>query len=105
MKQIWVKADPWDKDIAIAALESGADALVLPPGRSAEAKKFGVIRTMAEDGDLKPGTDVFMVDIASKEDEQRIARLCPGQAGDGNNAGLDHHSPGESYRPAAEYFS
>jgi 3-dehydroquinate synthase II len=77
MKQIWVKADPWDKDIAIAALESGADALVLPPGHSAEAKKYGVIRTIAADGDLKPGTDVFMVDIASKEDEQRIARLAP----------------------------
>jgi len=77
MKQVWVKADPWDKDIAIAALESGADALVLPPGRSAEAKKFGVIRTVAEDGDLKPGTDVFVVDIASKDDELRIARLCP----------------------------
>ena len=77
MKQVWVKADPWDKDIAIAALESGADALVLPPGHSAEAKKLGVIRTVAEDGDLKPGADVFMVDIASKEDEQRIARLAP----------------------------
>jgi 3-dehydroquinate synthase II len=77
MKQVWVKADPWDKDIAIAALESGADALVLPPGRSAEAKKLGVIRTIAEDGDLKPGTDVFMVAIASKEDEQRIACLSP----------------------------
>jgi 3-dehydroquinate synthase II len=77
MKQVWVKADPWHKDIAIAALESGADALVLPPGRSAEAKKFGVIRTVAEDGDLKPGTDVFVVDIASKDDELRIARLSP----------------------------
>ncbi len=30
MKQVWVKADPWSKEIAIAALESGADALVLP---------------------------------------------------------------------------
>jgi 3-dehydroquinate synthase II len=77
MKQVWVKADPWDKDIAIAALESGADALVLPPGRSVEAKKLGVIRTVAEDGDLKPGTDVFVVDIASKDDEVRIARLSP----------------------------
>jgi 3-dehydroquinate synthase II len=77
MKQVWVNVDPWDKDIAIAALESGASALVLPPGRSSEAKKLGVIRTVAEDGDLKPGTDVFMVDIASKGDEQRIARLAP----------------------------
>ena len=77
MKQVWVKADPWSKEIAIAALESGADALVLPPGCSAEAKKLGVIRTIADDGDLRLGKDVFLVEITSKADEQRIARLSP----------------------------
>jgi len=77
MKQVWVKADPWSKEIAIAALESGADALVLPPGYSAEAKKLGVIRTIADDGDLRLGKDVFLVEITSKEDELRIARLSP----------------------------
>jgi len=77
MKQVWVKADPWSKEIAIAALESGADALVLPPGCSAEAKKLGVIRTIADDGDLLLGKDVFLVEITSKEDELRIARLSP----------------------------
>lgn len=77
MKQVWVKADPWSKEIAIAALESGADALVLPAGYSAEAKKLGVIRTIADDGDLRLGKDVFLVEITSKEDELRIARLSP----------------------------
>lgn len=77
MKQVWVKADPWSKEIAIAALESGADALVLPPGCSAEAKKLGVIRTIADDGDLRLGKDVFLVEITSKADEERIARLSP----------------------------
>jgi len=77
MKQVWVKADPWSKEMAIAALESGADALVLPPGCSAEAKKLGVIRTVADDGDVRIGTDVFLVEITSKEDELRIARLSP----------------------------
>ena len=77
MKQVWVKADPWSKEIAIAALESGADALVLPPGCSAEAKKLGVIRTIADDGDLRLGTDVVLVEITSKADEERIARLSP----------------------------
>ena len=77
MKQVWVKADPWSKEIAIAALESGADALVLPPGYGTEAKKLGVIRTVADDGDLRIGTDVFLVEITSKEDELRIARLSP----------------------------
>ncbi len=77
MKQVWVKVDPWNKDLAIAALESGAEALVLPPGCSAEAKKLGVIRTIAVDGDVHLGTDVMQAAIISKDDEVRIARLSP----------------------------
>ena len=34
MKQIWVKAVPWNKNLAIAALESGADAVVIEKGES-----------------------------------------------------------------------
>ncbi len=30
MKKLWVNAVPYNKDVAIAALESGADAVVLP---------------------------------------------------------------------------
>ena len=30
MKKIWVKAIPWSKEIASAAIESGADALWIP---------------------------------------------------------------------------
>jgi hypothetical protein len=32
MKKIWVKAIPWNKEIAMAALECGADALWIPAG-------------------------------------------------------------------------
>jgi 3-dehydroquinate synthase II len=77
MKQVWVKADPWDKDIAVTALESGADALIVPAGFSAEVKKLGIMTTIAADGDLKPGTDVYFVEITSKQDEKRIAQLVP----------------------------
>ncbi len=75
MKQIWVKAVPWNKELVIAALESGADAVVLEKGRSEEVKKLGLITTVAEDGDLKPGTDVFEVAITSNEDEPKILAL------------------------------
>ncbi len=51
MKQVWVKADPWNKEIVVTALESGADAVIIPPGLSAEVKKLGIIRTIADDGD------------------------------------------------------
>jgi hypothetical protein len=26
MKRVWVRVEPWDKQLAIAALEAGADA-------------------------------------------------------------------------------
>lgn len=77
MKQVWVKVVPWDKELAVAALESGAEALVLPPGCSAEAKKLGVIRTVADDGDVQLGKDIVQAEITSKDDEVRIARLSP----------------------------
>jgi len=31
MKKIWVRANPWRKEIALAAIEGGADALWIPP--------------------------------------------------------------------------
>ena len=34
MKRLWVNVVPYEKEIAIAALASGAEALVLPEGQS-----------------------------------------------------------------------
>ncbi len=73
MKKVWVKVEPWRKDLVTAALEGGADAVVVPEGRSAEAKALGRITTVAPDGDLKPGEDVVFFPIASKDDEVRAA--------------------------------
>lgn len=77
MKQIWVKAIPWNKELAIAALESGADAVVIEKGLSSEVKKLGLIKTVADDGDIKPGRDVFEVEVRSRRDEQKILALAP----------------------------
>lgn len=74
MKKVWVQVDPWRKDLVTAALEAGADAVVLPAGCSAQAKALGRIATVAPDGDLRLGSDVLRFDIASKEDEIRAAR-------------------------------
>ena len=43
MKKFWVKISHWDKAVAAAALEAGADALVLGKGLSEKAKKLGLI--------------------------------------------------------------
>jgi len=75
MKRLWVNVVPYEKEIAIAALESGAEALVLPDGGSETVRQFGRIKTVEAGGDIKPGVDVEFVDIASKDDEDRAAAV------------------------------
>ncbi len=75
MKRFWVKIDPYDKQLAIAALESGAQAVVLPAGCSEKVKQLGRITTIAADGDLKPDQDVSFLEISSKADEISAAKL------------------------------
>ncbi len=75
MKRLWVNADPYEKDIAIAALESGAEAVVLPDGQTETVRQFGKIKTVEAEGDLKPGVDVEFIDISGKADEDRAAAV------------------------------
>jgi 3-dehydroquinate synthase II len=75
MKKIWVKAIPWKKEIAMAALECGADALWIPSGMGQEVKKMGIIPTVSEDGDLLLGRDVVVKEIREKKDEEEIVAL------------------------------
>ncbi len=74
MKKVWVNADPWNKEIVIRALECGADAVIVPRGCAPKVKELGLIPTVAEDGDIKPGKDVISLEISGKEDEVRAAR-------------------------------
>ncbi|UCH33886.1 MAG: 3-dehydroquinate synthase II [Armatimonadota bacterium] len=73
MKHIWVKIDPWDEALAGAALESGADAVVLAAGDTPKMKALGALPTVAPDGDIVPGTDVFWMEIRDKADEEAAA--------------------------------
>ena len=75
MKRLWINVVPYSKDIAIAALESGAEAVVLPDGDSDKVRQFGKIKTVEADGDIKPGTNVEFIDIAGKEDEGKAAAV------------------------------
>jgi 3-dehydroquinate synthase II len=68
MKELWVDIRPWDKELATTALESGADTLIVED--AAEVRELGRVRTVAPDGDLIPGTDVFEVEIAGKDTEE-----------------------------------
>jgi len=71
-KLFWVSVPKWDKKLVTAALESGADALVLSKGSSKKAKELGLITTIAPDGDLKLGKDVQEFLITKKEVENEI---------------------------------
>jgi len=75
MKKLWVNAVPYNKEIVITALESGAEAVVLPDGKSSTVREFGKIKTVEKQGDIKPGIDVEFIDITSKADEDKAAAV------------------------------
>jgi 3-dehydroquinate synthase II len=75
MKRVWVKAVPWNKEVALAAVECGADALWVPPGWAFEVRKMGIIPIVAEDGDFKLGQDVIEKEVREKRDEEEIVTL------------------------------
>ena len=75
MKKLWVNVVPYEKELAIAALESGAEAVVLPDGETKTVRQFGKIKTVEKNGDIKPGIDVEFIDITSKQDEDKAAAV------------------------------
>jgi len=80
MRRVWVKAVPWNKEVALAAVECGADALWVPPGRVSDVRKLGIIPIVAEDGDLKLGQDVIEKEVREKKDEEEIIALSLSKA-------------------------
>ncbi|HUT28790.1 MAG TPA: 3-dehydroquinate synthase II [Sedimentisphaerales bacterium] len=75
MKRLWINVVPYKKELAIAALESGAEAVVLPDGKTETVREFGKIKTVEKAGDIKPGIDVEFIDIAGKADEDKAAAV------------------------------
>jgi len=72
MKELWVKADPWDRELVIAAIEAGADAVIVDTEGVLKTKELGVIKTVSDDGDLRWGRDVVYAEIRNSEDEENI---------------------------------
>lgn len=79
MKKLWVNVVPYEKGLVTASLESGAEAVVVPDGKSEKVHQLGRIMTVAKDGDIKPGVDVVFIDIAGKQDEDKAAGIAPGK--------------------------
>jgi len=79
MKKLWVNVVPYEKNLVTTALESGAEAVVVPNGKNEKVHQLGRIQTVAKDGDIKPGVDFVFVDIAGKQDEDKAAGIAPGK--------------------------
>ncbi len=50
MRKIWVQIDPWNKELATTAIESGADGILLPNDSAEKVRALGKITTIAADG-------------------------------------------------------
>lgn len=72
-KRFWVNADPFNTEMITAAIESGAEAVIVPEGRHEETQRLGRITTIAADGDLRWGEGVQRVHIDNEKDEERVS--------------------------------
>ncbi|MBI5419545.1 MAG: 3-dehydroquinate synthase II [Deltaproteobacteria bacterium] len=74
---IWARVIPWDKEAAVAALESGVDTLWVPDGCAAAVRELGRVRAACAEGDLREGRDFRVTRMEGKEDEAAILSSPP----------------------------
>ncbi len=55
MKKVWIKVAPWSKEKVLAALEGGADAVLLPEGGASRVRELGIIPTIAPETETSCG--------------------------------------------------
>lgn len=69
---LWARVIPWDKEMAVAALESGVETLWVPDGSLGSAQELGRVRTVCADGDIREGRDFRVTGMEGKQDEASI---------------------------------
>lgn len=77
MKQVFVDLRPWNKELAIAALESGADGVVADS--AGPVRELGRILVVAPDGDLVLDQDIREMSIGNAEEQaeaMNTAKTC-----------------------------
>ena len=74
-KLFWVDARPYNKKVVTTALESGADAVIVPRGKSKKVRDLGLIKTVSPDGDLRLGEDVVQITISTGKDEAKALKV------------------------------
>ncbi|MEK6959382.1 MAG: 3-dehydroquinate synthase II [archaeon] len=74
-KELIIDIRPFDKEMVTSAIESGVKKIIIPEKCSEQAHRLGRIETIALDGDIVLGKDIFEQDIKSKEDENKALAL------------------------------
>lgn len=72
MPVVWARVIPWDKDTAVAALESGVDVLWIPDGCVEKARELGRVTCACAEGDLREGRDFRVTAMDGRQDEAKI---------------------------------
>jgi 3-dehydroquinate synthase II len=74
MKEFWVDIRPWRKELATAAIESGADVIVTDS--AGPVKALGRMKVVSDDGDLRWGTEVAEITITGTEGMQEAEAMA-----------------------------
>ncbi len=76
MREVWVRVVPYEKKLVTAALEAGAQGVWVEGDRVEDVRALGRVRVVAPGGDLVPGEDFHLVEIASGEDQEKALALA-----------------------------
>src|SRR3970282_2206614 len=74
---LWARVIPWEKDVAIAALESGVETLWVPDGFGGKVRGLGRGMAVGSEGGLRRGRDFRVTRMRNKEDETAILSSPP----------------------------
>jgi len=76
MKEFIVDARNFDKILITTAIESGADAIIVPEDKLDLAKKFGRVKFICAYKDRSLSDDFVIVKIENKQDEEKAASIA-----------------------------
>ncbi|MCP4669059.1 MAG: 3-dehydroquinate synthase II, partial [Deltaproteobacteria bacterium] len=77
MKKVWIKVEPWSKEKVLAALEGGADAVLLPGGGASRVRELGIIPVISPDSDRQWGREVVPFQVKGQEDVNKAGEMPP----------------------------
>ncbi len=69
---LWARVFPWDKEMAVAALESGVDALWIPDDALPRAREIGRVTAVCAEGEIREGRDFRVVRLEDRRSEDEV---------------------------------